>query len=380
MASLRQLKKQMVHAAVVENVELIHNRLPLRLPASPPAAPRRRQSLRIVLLAMVLLVTGVGAAAVWSNPPARSALALWTQQVVQGAKTRIAALTAGEPSDSAVDHGLLASSNGEVPAWEPETVVVLNPESTSSMHFDQPPDRVDRRVFPLGLRTIVLDPGHGGANYGTAKGDLREKDLTLDIAERLRTLLLGSGFEVVMTRSRDIDVELDERVEIANRASGDLFVSIHVNWLGRAGGGVETFYLGTSDDPRIVELTAKENVDSGYTLKDFRNLLDQLYVDVRRDESRNAARSVQRAMHSSLSEVSPKLRDRGVKTAPFVVLIGTEMPALLAEVSSLSDTEEARLLRDNGYRQRIAEALHAGVLGYAETLVPESEAARVASP
>ncbi|REJ73092.1 MAG: N-acetylmuramoyl-L-alanine amidase [Acidobacteria bacterium] len=368
MTTLRQVKKQLVHAAVVDNVDLIEDRR-----AARARARTRRRFGRSAWMLGVLALTLGGVLAAWSlSPPLRAwASERGLPQVVAGL-TGAASPGSGAPGEPTATAATAATTQAEPTG--PETIVVLNPEGTSALRFDEPPIGVDQRTFSLGLRTVVLDPGHGGVNSGTEKDGLREKDITLDIAQRLESLLLLDGFDVLMTRREDVDVDLYERVAFANRGGGDLFLSIHVNWLGRAGGGVETFYLGTSDDPRIVELTAAENRDSGYTLKDFRNLLDGLYVDLRRDESRNLAQAVQRAMHSSLRELSPKLRDRGVKTAPFVVLIGTEMPAVLAEVSSLSDEEEARLLADSTYRQRIAEALHDGVLRYAASLNPSPPA------
>ena len=232
------------------------------------------------------------------------------------------------------------------------------------------PVAVQPAVLSLPVRRIVLDPGHGGSNEGTvAPGGLQEKALTLDIAFRTRRLLEDAGFEVLMTREEDRDVALAERTAFANHQRADIFLSIHVNWIeARKVRGVETYYLGATDDPYLTQLAAKENAESGYSLADYRDILDGVYAGVRQDESRRLAGSVQRQLLASLLDVNPSLQDRGVKTAPFVVLVSTEMPAVLVEVSCLSNRDEAALLAKPFYRQYIAEALAAGVGTYAESL------------
>jgi N-acetylmuramoyl-L-alanine amidase len=228
------------------------------------------------------------------------------------------------------------------------------------------PTPLDPAALSLGVRRVVLDPGHGGVNPGTAAGELLEKDITLDLALRLRPLLEAAGYEVALTRELDVDLDLAGRVAMANERRGDLFVSIHVNWLGtRAERGIETFYLGPTDDPVLTALTGRENQESGYSLADFRQLLAGIYEDVRHDESRSLAQSVHQALFQKLRSASPGLKDRGVKTAPFVVLIGTEMPAILAEVGSLSDRQDVELFAGAEYRQTIAEALRDGIVAFA---------------
>ena len=230
------------------------------------------------------------------------------------------------------------------------------------------PSPVDPALFSLAVRRVVLDPGHGGEDRGAeARGGLLEKELTVEIASRVRALLQSRAFDVLMTRSADQGVPLRRRADIANSSAADVFVSIHLNWIvGQPNCGVETYYLGPTDDPLLKDLTATENRDSGYNLADFRSLLDSVYAGVRQNESRRLAESVQRKLFRSLQSINPDLQDRGVKTAPFIVLVGTGMPAVLAEVSCLSNTEEAALLHEGAYRQRIAEALAAGIEDYAQ--------------
>lgn len=223
-------------------------------------------------------------------------------------------------------------------------------------------------TFPLAVRRIVLDPGHGGLDPGSlAPNDLAEKDLTLDVAHRLRALLEGSGFAVLLTRERDETVSLRERALLANRGAGDLFVSIHVNAVpGGEPCGMETYHLGATADERARELASLENAESGYTLADLRRLLEGLYAHARQAESRQFAGTVQRGLAAYLTAESPPIKDNGVKTAPFVVLVATEMPGILAEVSCLSNDAQAQLLADPAHRQRIARGLFVGIRAYAD--------------
>jgi N-acetylmuramoyl-L-alanine amidase len=225
------------------------------------------------------------------------------------------------------------------------------------------PQRLSPSALALSVRRVVIDAGHGGTSLGTAGArGLLEKDVTLDIADRLRKRLAAEGIGVLMTREGDKEISLQDRSDMANRGHGDIFLSIHVNSLmPRASRGIETYYLGASDAPGVDALAAAENRDSGYSLADMRTLVDMIYMDARKDESRRLAESVQRALLRDLRRVNPSIEDRGVKTAPFVVLVGTRMPAILAEVSCLSNDEEAELLNGSGYRQSIADALFDGV-------------------
>ena len=233
------------------------------------------------------------------------------------------------------------------------------------------PRPIDRAVFPVGVRRIVLDPGHGGKDVGSVTPDGHyEKDITLDIALRLRDLLKAQqDVEVLLTRDTDERVLLSQRARFANDSKADLFLSIHLNWLEPATNrGVETFYLGPTEDPFLVQLAGRENRESGYSLADVRRLLDGIYLDLRQQESQQLAGSVQRALFRALKQETPALRDRGIKSAPFLVLVTTEMPAILAEVSCLSNENEAALLATGEYRQSIAEALRAGIDAYTATL------------
>jgi N-acetylmuramoyl-L-alanine amidase len=245
------------------------------------------------------------------------------------------------------------------------------------------PQRIDPALFQLVVRKVVLDPGHGGTDPGavTPTG-LEEKALTLDIANRLRALLKDAPISVVMTRADDRTVSLERRVEIANAENADLFLSIHINSMPLPDNvGVETFYLGNSRDPETALFARAENAGSGYSLADFKTLLEGVYAGVRQEESRRFAATMQAGLFRELESVNARLRDRGVKTAPLVVLVGTRMPAILAEVSCVSNADEARRLATSDYRSEVARALFAGIRAYVEPAhaVPAAFAGRGAA-
>jgi N-acetylmuramoyl-L-alanine amidase len=241
------------------------------------------------------------------------------------------------------------------------------------------PTPVNAAAFPLSVRRVVIDAGHGGNDPGaTSEAKTSEKEITLDITVRLRRLLEKSGFEVVVTREDDRLIPLRERARLANASASDVFVSVHVNSIvsHTASHGVETYYLGPTNDPSLTRLAADENRVSGYSMNDLRKLLDGVYADVRRDESHRLAAAVQEQLWSGLRRTDPGLENWGVKRAPFVVLVATDMPAILAEVGCLSNQNEAAMLHKPEYRQQIAEALLRGIRSYATAAeVPRTAAA-----
>lgn len=230
-----------------------------------------------------------------------------------------------------------------------------------------PVERVTASAFPLSVRRVVLDAGHGGSDPGAMTDDLLEKEITLDIGARLRTLLERDGFAVVVTRDADETVALRDRAFLANGSRSDIFVSIHVNSLTKhtSARGIETYYLGPTDDPSLTALAAAENRVSGYSMADMRRLLDGVYAYARGDESHQLASAVQQSLYTKLRQTDAALENWGVKRAPFIVLVATDMPAILAEVGCISNRKEAALLRTPEYRQKIADALFEGIRGYA---------------
>ncbi len=239
------------------------------------------------------------------------------------------------------------------------------------------------RQLGLGARRIVIDAGHGGHDPGTiGHGGLQEKDLVLDVALRLERLVRTElGAEVVMTRSTDVFVPLEERTAIANAKEADLFLSIHANSSGNSGArGVETYFLNFAQDPHAEAVAARENAISAATLKDLQNLVKAIALNSKIDESREFATSVQESLVQNLRAGTPDLQNRGVRTAPFYVLIGANMPSVLAEIAFVSNPQEERLLRTGEHRERIAKSLFEGVHDYLESLSHTQTRQLTASP
>jgi N-acetylmuramoyl-L-alanine amidase len=226
------------------------------------------------------------------------------------------------------------------------------------------------RQLGLGARTIVIDAGHGGHDPGTiGHGGLQEKDLVLDVALRLEKLVRSElGAEVVMTRSTDVFIPLEERTAIANSKGADLFLSIHANSSRNPKArGIETYFLNFAGSTHAEEVAARENAISAATLKDLQNLVKAITLNSKIDESRDFAASVQEAMVENLRGAGETI-DRGVHTAPFYVLIGANMPSILAEIAFVSHPEDERELRSAERRERIARSLLAGVRSYLQSL------------
>lgn len=333
MASSERIKRRMLRQAVEENVDIIRG--------LPPRSLRRSRRLAFIWLrrALTLIVPVSLGTALWFGTSV-------TGDIAASPPARQIARVAASALPTSVENALL--------------------QRTAPLEVDSQ-TQISPSVLGLTVRKIVIDAGHGGSSPGTISPDgTYEKTLTLDIAQRLAKRLREDGFDVRLTRDADVDLTLSRRAEIANESGADIFVSIHLNALrNRARRGVETYYLGPTNDPYLIEMAAHENSDSGYSVGDLRRLLDGIYAGARQDESRRLAEAVQSTLYTKLRRVSSDLDDRGVKTAPFVVLVSSEMPAILAEVSCLSHEEESKLLATAPYRDTIAEALADGIKAYA---------------
>jgi N-acetylmuramoyl-L-alanine amidase len=223
------------------------------------------------------------------------------------------------------------------------------------------------RIFGLGVKTIMIDPGHGGNDPGTmGKMGTREKDIALDIAKRLRDLLRKDGrFNVLMTRDQDTTVPLRKRVQMSIGAKADLFISIHLNYLpSKPINIIETYYFGPSADAKTLKLAEQENAGSQFGLSDFKSIIEKIGDTVKLQESRTLAASIQESLFRNSEKESDGAYDFGVKRAPFVVLIGADVPAVLAEVSCLSNKDEEARLNTDSHKENIARSLETGILDY----------------
>jgi len=242
-------------------------------------------------------------------------------------------------------------------------------------------DRSLIRALGLKIGKIVIDPGHGGHDTGTiGPGGLLEKDLVVDVGRRLGKLLDNRmGAEVVYTRKDDTFIPLETRTAIANQEKADLFVSIHANSSRDSNArGVETYYLNFTSAPDALEVAARENAVSEKSIYELGDLVKKIALKEKIEESHEFATNVQQALHSGLAAKNSGIRDRGVKKAPFIVLIGANMPSILAEVSFVSNPTDERKLQTPEYRQRIAESLYRGIAKYASGLSGVKVASRVA--
>jgi N-acetylmuramoyl-L-alanine amidase len=289
---------------------------------------------------------------------------------------------------------LVVDIMGKKPEHEALTAQKKNPEpapeaTPSSSSAQEPPDVEETQVstlkvapeprrdgyslvqqLGLDVGRIVIDPGHGGHDPGTMSKSLQEKDIVLDIARRVAKILEERNFDVLLTRNKDVFIPLEERTAIANSKGADLFVSIHVN-ASRSSRprGTETYYLNLATTPDAEEVAARENAVNTRRLGELQNLLQQVMNNSKITESRELARHVQSSMADDLFRSKKDPRNRGVKTAPFYVLLGAQIPSVLVEVAYLSNRKDEQLLADASYRQKIAESIAEGIRGYHSTLV-----------
>lgn len=237
------------------------------------------------------------------------------------------------------------------------------------------------RTLGLKIGRIVIDAGHGGHDTGTiGPAGLQEKDLVLDVSLRLGRLLeTRLGAEVIYTRDDDTFVPLETRTALANEHQADLFISIHANSSAdSAARGVETYYLNFTSNPEALEVAARENAVSAKSIHELQDLVKKITLKDKIDESRELASDIQASLYAGLSAQSSAIRNRGVKKAPFIVLIGANMPSILAEISFVSNPTDEKKLETAAYRQRIAESLYKGITKYAEGLSGVKIAAKFA--
>jgi N-acetylmuramoyl-L-alanine amidase len=337
--------------------------LPPGRPASPAPTPRAAAGSRSAKLASPLPVRQVEGLEVprLLPPPIPDPVIRPSAAPFEGPPRRTAAAASPSPWPAATpaprEARVVARTDPDTPPVAPQ----VNRAGSYSL----------ARQLGLGARKIVIDAGHGGHDPGTlGRGGLQEKDLVLDVALRLQRLVREElGAEVVMTRSTDVFVPLEERTAVANAQGADLFLSIHANSSRNPGvRGIETYFLNFAQDPHAEAVAARENAISPATLKDLQNLVKAIALNSKIDESRDFASSVQEALVQTIRGVAPDVSDRGVRTAPFYVLIGANMPSILAEIAFVSNPLEERLLRTPEHRDRIARSLLEGVRAYLDSL------------
>ncbi len=268
---------------------------------------------------------------------------------------------------------------------EPERKTATSARPRSTAHQAQPTADGQRSLIrALGLKVgrIVIDAGHGGHDTGTiGPNGLLEKDLVLDVSLRLgRMLQTKMGADVIYTRDDDTFIPLETRTAIANKQQADLFVSVHANSSQDASArGVETYYLNFNPSPDALEVAARENAVSEKSVHELGDLVKKIALKEKVEESREFATDVQHSLYQGLAGKERTMKDRGVKKAPFIVLIGANMPSILAEISFVSNPADERKLQTPEYRQKIAEALYRGIARYINGLSGVKVAAKSAN-
>jgi N-acetylmuramoyl-L-alanine amidase len=262
-----------------------------------------------------------------------------------------------------------AADNEPGASWVPESTETPAPAPAAPATNTKGGFSLSRQLG-LGISRVVIDAGHGGHDPGARVKGLNEADVTLDVALRLEKLLLKvQGVEVVMTRRTNVYIPLEGRTAIANRAGADLFLSIHVNASHNTRArGIETYFLNFAPSPEAEAIAARENAGSAKTMHNLPDIVKAIALNNKLDESRDFASLVQTAMFDRLRKANRDARNLGVKQAPFMVLIGATMPSVLAEISFLTNRQEASLLKTATYRQAIADALFTGISKYQKAL------------
>lgn len=226
-------------------------------------------------------------------------------------------------------------------------------------------------LFSLGISTIIIDPGHGGKDPGAvSETGLMEKDVVLDISMLLRDMLLKNTlFNVVLTREKDVTLDLESRAVLANHIKADLFISLHLNSSPKKSlSGVETFVLGLTEDSDSLDLVTMENLSQTLTLYEMSEILEKMKTSFVNDESIQLAQTVQNSLSDELKQYNKRFLNIGIKKAPFIVLAKTTMPSILVEASFLSNHRDEELLKTQDYRKSIAKGVYIGIKQYLERI------------
>lgn len=335
LAGPRINRKQILKGVYEDNLRTVLNQPP------PPrrqeaAQPRARRTGISMLLALALILAGGFAYGTFQAN-------IGKQTVTQGPRA--------------------VAASASLPSPGPETVL-------DDVEEPRTPYESELRVaslYGLQVKTIVIDPGHGGRDPGTI-GELGtlEKNITLDVARRLKERLERNyGYRILLTRNGDEKISLRERVEFANAHQADLFISVHVNWLPEEPlSAVETYYFGPRAEGQAVALAQRENEDSEYTVAEFNEMLQSIGNTIKLQESERLASAVQKSLYRNVSRVNEDVSDWGVKRAPFVVLLGVDAPGILAEIACISNHEEENRLNRIEYREKLAIFLEEGIIDY----------------
>lgn len=260
-----------------------------------------------------------------------------------------------------------------IDVWGKEPKPTRRTARTAPKDTKLPPGSLAKQLA-LGVSRIVIDPGHGGRDFG-APGYLKgvhEKDVALKVARRLAKMIRAKlGCEVFLTRNSDRHLTLEERTAIANTKNADLFISIHTNAArDRRAYGIETYFLNLATDEDAIMVAARENATSTKNISDLQAILTDLMQNAKINESSRLAVHVQEAMYKQLRKKYRRINNKGVKQAPFYVLLGAQMPAILIETAFISNSRECKRLVNAKYQNRMAEAIIKGIRKYIKETSP----------
>jgi N-acetylmuramoyl-L-alanine amidase len=254
-------------------------------------------------------------------------------------------------------------------ANEPQTQPPSQPEAVVTPLEEKEPKA--KTIRPGKIRRIVVDPGHGGHDPGAIGPDgIREKDIVLEIAMKLsRKIREETGIDVVMTRSTDVFIPLEERTAIANKVNADLFVSVHANAsLNKSASGIETYYLNLAKTDKAARVAARENNTSLEKVSMLQSILFDLMANYKINDSARLAEDVQKALVHRVTKKHSEVKSLGVKQGPFYVLVGATMPSILVETAFISNEHEAGLLTDQEYQDAAAAGILVGIRNYIKAL------------
>jgi N-acetylmuramoyl-L-alanine amidase len=281
---------------------------------------------------------------------------------VAGGSATVAGRNAGSTAKNLKSKSAKVASNVKPELVQPSTAPLPTRDGQSTL----------TRALGLKISRIVIDAGHGGHDTGTiGPTGLMEKDLCLDVALRLGKIIQQRlpGAEVVFTRADDTFIPLEERTNIANQAKADLFISIHANSSrDHAARGIETYYLNLKGSAEAMEVAARENASSQEGVHELQDLVRRIARTEKIDESKEFAEDIQDSLAKRVEKSGKSIRNRGVRKAPFVVLIGADMPSILTEISFLSNPADEKLLKQPEQRQKMAEGLYQGVASYLQSM------------
>lgn len=231
------------------------------------------------------------------------------------------------------------------------------------------PDPSLAQQLGLSVKTIVIDPGHGGKDPGAVNQARQEKQIVLSLSKTLRDLLVKKGYNVRLTRETDVFLPLRKRTQFATSQKADLFISVHTNAsTSRKAAGIETYYLALASDESARITAMRENAGAEYNMKELDALVGRILKESKSTESRRLAELIQAQLTSG-----KQVKNRGVKHAPFVVLIGTKVPAVLVEIGFISNPTEGKKLTTTAYQRQLATAIAEGIEQYIKNLPPRAE-------